>query len=280
MDKVKIKGALKQKMESLELSGNKVSKLIGISSANVSNILNDKTESISDAIWLRVLDFCGMSSEWQAAKTGNMAKIFALAQDAQYNKVALAFSFTPGSGKSFALQYYKNHTQNVGYVECDEYWTKKILVHKIAASFGIIVQGSLHEMIESLVANLSGVLEPLIIIDEADKLSDACLNIFKTLFNRLLNQCGFILCGAPFFKLRIEKGVNRSKQAYQEIYSRIGGEFIPLNKPTSKDIAEVCRANGVSDAKTIQDFVSASKGDLRQVARMIHKYKKSSKQVA
>ena len=274
MDKVKIKNALKQKMESLSLSGNKSAKLIGISSANVSNVLNEKWDVVGDAILRKVEMFCGLNTGWQAAKTANLTKIYALAQDAQYNKVALAFSFSPGAGKSFALQHYKNNVQNVGYVECDEYWTKKILVKKIAASFGITVEGSLHEMIESLVSAISLILEPLIIIDEADKLSDSNLNIFKTLFNRLLDKCGFILCGAPFFKLRIEKGVAKNKQAYQEIYSRLGGEFIPLQTVSATDIGVVCKANGITDTSRIQVIIRDAKSDLRQVARIIHKIKK------
>jgi len=280
MNKVKIKEALLQKMDSLELSGNRVSKFIGISSANVSNILNDKWESISDVIWRKIEVYCGLSSEWQPARTRNMAKIYSLCDDAQSTSVALAFSFDPGSGKSFTLQHYTNHKPNVGYVECDEYWTKKIFVAKIAESFGIVVSGTLHEMIEGIVNILQSLKKPLLIIDEADKLSDSCLNIFKTLYNRLKKQCGFILCGAPYFKIRIEKGVNRNKQVYQEVYSRLGGEFIPLHKPDSNDIAEVCKANGVRDAEVIESIINSAKSDLRQVERLIHKYMKALKQVA
>lgn len=274
MDKVKIKNALSQKMTGLQLSGNKVAPLIGISSANVSNILNDKWESISDIIWRKVMVYCGLGSEWQAARTANMAKIFALCADAKENHVALAFSFAPGSGKSYSLTYFAANNPDVAYVECDEYWTKKIFLQKIGQAFGLTLEGTVHDMIEILVDNVSRRTNPLIIIDEADKLKDPVLSIFKTLFNRLLNRCGFILSGAPYFKLRIEKGVARNKQAYTEIYSRLGGEFIPLTPVGANDIAAVCRANGVEDNTTIQTIIRDAKSDLRQVARLIHKLTK------
>ncbi|PKO01521.1 MAG: hypothetical protein CVU43_12550 [Chloroflexi bacterium HGW-Chloroflexi-5] len=274
MDKVSVKNALVQKMESLQLSGNKVAPLIGISSANVSNILNDKWDIVGDQIWRKVMVYCGMASKWQPAKTANLAKIYALCQDAQSNHVALAFSFAPGSGKSFALKHYTATTKEVAYVECDEYWTKKIFLQKIGSSLGVTVEGTVHEMVETVVEVLNRKRNPLLIIDEADKLKDPALNMFKTLFNRTQERCGFILCGAPYFKIRIEKGVSRNKQAYQEIYSRLGGEFIPLTPVSSNDVGAVCKANDVSNPEHISAIIGASKGDLRQVARMIHKLKK------
>jgi DNA transposition AAA+ family ATPase len=278
MDKVKIKNSLKEKLDARGLSGNKASKLIGISSANVSNVLNDKWDNISDDIWRKIEVFCGLAGEWQAARTGNMAKIYALSNDAQQNSIALAFSFMPGSGKSFALQYYKNNTPNVAYIECDEYWSKKTFITKIAESLGITINSKFYlpQMVEQIVDELQSLKKPLIIIDEADKLKDPVLNLFKTLFNRTLRQCGFILCGAPHFKNKIENGVAKQKQAYQEIYSRIGGEFITLNPTTAKDVREVCRVNGVVDSEIIEHAVRKAKGDLRQVARIVHKFIKNN----
>ena len=84
-----------------------------------------------------------------------------------------------------------------------------------------MVSGTLHEMIEGIVNILQSLKKPLLIIDEADKLSDSCLNIFKTLYNRLKKQCGFILCGAPYFKIRIEKGVNRRITSYNVCYTKL-----------------------------------------------------------
>jgi DNA transposition AAA+ family ATPase len=278
MDKVRIKNSLKEKLDARGLSGNKASKLIGISSANVSNVLNDKWDNISDDIWRKIEAFCGLAGEWKAAKTGNMAKIYALSNDAQQNSIALAFSFMPGSGKSFALQYYKNNTPNVAYIECDEYWSKKTFITKIAESLGITINSKFYlpQMVEQIVEELQSLKTPLIIIDEADKLKDPVLNLFKTLFNRTLRQCGFILCGAPHFKSKIESGVAKQKQAYQEIYSRIGGEFITLNPTTAKDVREVCKANGITDSEVMEYAVRKAKGDLRQVARIVHKHMKNN----
>ena len=260
-------------MDSLKLSGNKASALIGISSANVSNIMNDKWESISDSIWKKVAVFAGLSSEWQPAKTANLVKIYGICNDAQVNHVALAFSFAPGSGKSFSLKHYANNRPNVAYIECDEYWTKKVFLKKIAQAFGITAEGSIYEIVEIIIDAITRLNDPLLIIDEADKLKDPALNIFKTLFNRTPDRCGFVLAGAPYFKIRINKGVDKNKQAYCEIYSRLGGEFIPLTPVSANDVTAVCRANGINDNDDINRIIRDSNGDLRQVARMIHKIK-------
>lgn len=273
MDKHQVKIALKQKMDSLNLSGNKAAALIGISSANVSNILNSKWESISEAIWKRVAVFAGMSSEWQPARTANLVKIYAICNDAQTNHVSLAFSFNPGSGKSFTLKHYANNKPNVAYVECDELWTKKIFLKEIAASLGITAEGSVYELTKTIVDALDRMSDPLVIIDEADKLKDPVLSLFKTLYNRTDGRCGFVLSGAPFFKIRINKGVDKNKQAFREIFSRLGGEFIPLTPVSNKDIQAVCMVNGVTDDDDIARITREANADLRQVSRMIHKIK-------
>lgn len=274
MDKVKIKEALKQKMESLSLSGNKVAPLIGISSANVSNILNKKFDIVGEAIWRKVMVYCDFGMEWQVAKTANLAKVYTLCRDAQENSIALMISERQGSGKTFSLKYYKAHNANVCFVSCTPYDSTKNILNKIAAGFGIGLSGTIPEMIEMLVEQILRIKKPLIEFDEYGDLKEPQFGIFKTLYNQLEGHCGFIISGGKNLAIRMSKGVAKFKQAYCETYSRGGGEFIPLNAISAKDVSVICEVNGITTQDTIRKIYEASKGDLRQVERMIHKIKK------
>lgn len=129
------------------------------------------------------------------------------------------------------------------------------------------------EMMDEIIKRLKTMENPLIIMDEADKLSDQVLYFFITLYNSLEDSCGIILCATDHLEKRIKKGLRLNKKGYQEIYSRIGRKFIELRGLGSRDIAMVCQANGITDKQQIKDVIEDSEYDLRRVKRKIHALK-------
>ena len=76
---------------------------------------------------------------------------------------------------------------------------------------------------------------------------------------------------------KIEKGVRLNKKGYEEIYSRIGRNFISVPVINDQDIADVCRANGVTDKADIKTVTADADSDLRRVKRKIWAMKKGSR---
>ena len=70
-------------------------------------------------------------------------------------------------------------------------------------------------------------------------------------------------------RARIEKGLRLNRKGYAEIFSRIGRKFVELPLLNSEDVAAVCVANGVSEAKAINGIVDEAEGDLRRVKRSV-----------
>lgn len=60
-----------------------------------------------------------------------------------------------------------------------------------------------------------------------------------------------------------------NRKGYAEIFSRIGRKFVELPLLNSEDVAAVCVANGVSEAKAINGIVDEAEGDLRRVKRSV-----------
>ncbi len=78
---------------------------------------------------------------------------------------------------------------------------------------------------------------PLIVLDEADKLSDQVLYFFISLYKQLEDHCGIILTATSYLRARIEKGLRLNRKGYAEIFSRIGRKFVELPLHNSEDVA-------------------------------------------
>ena len=109
----------------------------------------------------------------------------------------------------------------------------------------------------------------LIVLDEADKLSDQVLHFFITIYNKLEDTVGIVLCATQYLKKRIERGVVNNRKGYKEIYSRIGRKFIPMPVVNRGDIKAVCTANGLEDRREIERIIDDADNDLRRVKRLV-----------
>lgn len=128
---------------------------------------------------------------------------------------------------------------------------------------------NLPEMMQRVVIELKSTDNPLIILDEADKLADNVLLFFITLYNELEDHAGIILMATHFLERRIKRGVAAQRKGYREIYSRIGLRFIELEITSYQDVSSVCTMNGVEDERTILAISKDCDGDIRRVKRLV-----------
>lgn len=277
LNKETIRARVETKIHLLQISANNAAKIIGISGATLNNVLNKtwvaKPElSPSEEMWRRLAVWAGVLTEWKTAITSDYKRITGICRHAQENTISKAISFSPGTGKTWALREYANSNPQVYYIECEEYWNKKIFLQKLSSVMGLNnAMLNVGEMVEEIIEFLNSKDKPLVIIDEADKLKDPVINLYKTFYNKTLS--GFILCGAPYFKNRIEKGCRLQKQTYQEIYSRVGGEFLRLKGVSEADIRLICEMNGVTDIMEIEQVKNYANADLRRVKSVVERIK-------
>lgn len=269
-----VKNHIVQKMKSKRLSANQAATQIGFSSATLSKILNGKWEDIGPTQWNLAKAWSGYRSGWNLAETHNTKHITGICIVAQRSHRAIGLAYEAGSGKSETLKSYTNENPNVFYVECEEFWSKKHFVSKILAALGQETGNTTTiDMIEHIIDILNSLDSPLLIIDEADKLNDSSIQLFKTFYNKCEGQAGFVLAGAPYLAKRIESGCNRNKQAYKEILSRLGGSLQRLSELTSAEIEKIALQNGVSpnDMSGVMALIGRSK-DLRHIRRTVEDY--------
>lgn len=249
--------------------------LDGVSSALLSQIMNDNWDNISEAMWRNIASQIGTNSKsWTFVETTDYKLITQLLRDAKENSNVFAMTGDAGSGKSKTFELYIKETPNAYLLSCAEYWNRKEFLVQLLTAMGVDYTGyTVAEMMNEIVKKLKSSETPLIILDEADKLPDTVLYFFITLYNRLEDHCGIILCATDHLSKRIQKGIKLNRKGYKEINSRIGRKFIELRGVNATDVAQICMANGVEDTKEIKRIFNECEGDLRRVKRSIHAYK-------
>lgn len=251
-------------------SANKASKMLkGISNGYISLMLNEKWESLSDEAWRNLQKQVSTSNEWQIVETRGYMFLNALFTDARMYANTFGIIGNTGYGKTKTSECINQ--PNVFVIGSNEYFTGKTFLEELLRLMGKNGYGMpVSAMMSLIIATLRKLDNPLIIIDEADKLNDKVLYFFISLYNALEGKCGLIIIATPYLKRKIDDGVLKNKKGYQEIYSRIGRNFLEVPRPNKSDITRIIKVNGITDPETINSIYNQSEGDLRSVKRLVH----------
>ncbi len=243
-----------------------------VSSATISQVLNNNWELVSAEMWRNIAAQTGYSRhEWQTVETVNYKELISIYDDARANSLVLAVTGDAGTGKTFAAKRYSETNRKVFLLCCNEFWNRRLFLAELLRVMGRDWHGyTVGEMMSEVVYELKKQDSPLLILDEADKLSDQVLYFFITIYNSLEDECGIILQATSHLEKRLKRGVKLNKKGYSEIWSRVGRRCVSLNGINADDIASVCDANGVKAVRSIDRIINDSEGDLRRVKRRIH----------
>lgn len=243
----------------------------GVSSATVSKVLSGDWDTISDEMWRTIASQIGHETKgWQIAETRAYKRMAFLLNNAKTDSLVMAVTGDAGCGKTEATKNYTAANKNVYHLCCSEYWNRRTFMGKLLQCMGVDYTGStVSDMMDDIIDNLKRKERPLIVLDEADKLTDQVFYFFISLYNQLEDHCGIILCATDYLEKRIKKGLRTKRKGYEEIFSRMGRKFVELQVINSEDVAAVCVANGVTDAKAINDIIESSEYDLRRVKRAV-----------
>lgn len=270
-EKEAIAAKLRAYVESKESQNAAAKSLRGVSAATVSQILNGNWELISDDMWRTVANQTGYDPrQWSVVETEGYTRMTQVLTDAQQHSLVMAVVGDAGCGKSQAIKVYAEQHRGVIALSCSEYWNRKEFLSELLQSLGTEPGGStVADMVREAIRQLKRREGVLIILDEADKLSDQVLHFFITIYNKLEDTVGIVLCATQYLKKRIERGVVNNRKGYKEIYSRIGRKFIPMPVVNRCDIKGVCLANGLDDCREIERIIDDADNDLRRVKRLV-----------
>lgn len=246
--------------------------LVGVSPATVTQIVTGKWELINEKMWRSIAAQIGVKqTRWNIVETRNYRALSDIFADAQENALVLAVCGEAGTGKSLTAAHYGAENPNVYVLACSEYWNRKTFLRELLRVMGKNPAGdTVGDMVDDVVMELKRRENPLIILDEADKLSDQVMFFFITFYNKLEDYCGIVLMATDYLEKKVRRGLRLNKKGYKEIYSRIGRRFVAMPGLSATDISDVCRANGVEGLREIDTVKKDCEGDLRRVKRKCH----------
>lgn len=243
-------------------SQNKVATKCGVSSATISQMVNENWELIKPEMWLKVAQALDVTSfdTWQVVETTNYRMIFSVLNDAKNASLFIPISHKAGSGKTTALTTYANlyASDNVFFIQARE-WARREFLLELCKILGI-KQDKGYSSVDSLGQKVITFFaqrinqKPLLIVDEADKLKPSALRWFISLYNELEDKMGCVISGTDNLEATIKKGVKYNKLGFDEIDDRFGRNFIHLVGATKKDFQAICEANGLTH-KTLTDYL-------------------------
>jgi DNA transposition AAA+ family ATPase len=274
--KQKVSEGVKQFVASFPSQRVAAANLKGVSEALLVQVQKGNWDQISAAMWRSLGKQVGVGNkeEWKIVQTRDFKTLLAFVEDSKVYGNVHAIIGPAGSGKTFTAEYCTRTMPNVMHLQCAEYWNKKQFCNELLGKLGKDHSGlTTYEAMESIVATLLRLDEPVIILDEADKLNDSVLYFFITLYNKLHNSCGIIMMATDHLMKRIDRGRNANRKGYAEIYSRIARRFIGLKGPNNKEMQAICTANGIVSEWEVNSIVNESESDLRRVERGVHKSK-------
>lgn len=237
-------------LQQKKVSQNKLAEMIGVSNGTISNIVNEVWERINESMLLKVKSFFKVNS-WNLISTFNFSTIQTSCNEARNFKKMIGIVGYSGAGKTTALYYYYQKNAETYLVTCGRAMRTKQFLSEILKSLGVNYLASDFEMVRMIIDELNKKESPLLLIDEASKLSPNALMYLQDIWDGIEDNGGIILAGVEYLLSNIKKGAEKNKIGMPEFYGRVS-LWVHLQQPQKGEVDAICKSNGFTDEKTIK----------------------------
>ena len=196
----------------------------------------------------RTLTAAPERQDWKLCRdTTDYQLLTAALDDARHERLYFAISQSAGSGKSAILKDYAQRHENVFYLSCWE-WQVRELTRQLFITLGVKVPASVvfqtrQRIFDLLIRFLRLSSSPMLILDEADKLSPDTIQLLIPMYNELENHLSVVISGTNNLEKQFRSGVARQKKGYDELEIRFGRSYFSLFGATKEDVRKIAETN-------------------------------------
>lgn len=260
-EKSEIKAAINVYCQNNGISKNELATQLDISSSTLSNIETEKWENINQSMWLKIWNKVGRVSEVKVFQTKDFKAVFDLCAFARANSLMCGLLADTGMGKTTALVQYSQR-KNTFYVSYDKTMKPRQFFAALLKEMGISFDGNINVMVNRIADELITLDAPLIIIDEAGKITHTMILYLQVLKDKTHMACGYVLAGMPYFKSNLVKYANKQKEGYAEFLRRVN-LWQTLEGLTRDEIKFICKEHSIEAADQQREFLNQKRfGDL------------------
>lgn len=250
--KGEIKKAVNQYCKDKGLSKCDFSVKSGISDATLCNLEAERWEKLSNAMLIRIWNFCNQNIVEDLYSTTDFVSTFKICDKARKYHFMIGLTADTGMGKTTAISAYSRR-KNVFYVCYDKTMNPRQFFISLLRELAYPFDGNLNEMIARAADELNRMESPLLIIDEAGKLNQTMILYLHVLRDKIKGNCGVVLAGMPYFKDNMQRMASKEKEGYAEFLRRINlwHSFVGLQP---KEIEDICIRNGITTPERIKEL--------------------------
>ena len=242
----------------------KVAKACEVNTATITNNIKlpENWDSVSEVMWVKVGTALGykFSGRWVMVETKNLEIVTSVLTTSKAFGEMKCIAHPAGGGKTAACEWFEAQDTDGSVVlfKCEK-WSHREFITRMAKHLGIDTESekNLYQMADKVIAffkQKSAGCEPILIIDQADKLPNRSIGFLIQFYNELKSECGCVLVGTEHLAKKIKAGVKRSLEGFDELDDRLGRNYVGLIGYTQKDLMKICQANGIEDTEVIENI--------------------------
>jgi DNA transposition AAA+ family ATPase len=250
-------------------SQNEAARQMGISGAHIINFREGHWDKISQRQFNTIAHLAGINS-WRDVKTANLSIATGLLAQAQSRSRMLALSGYTGAGKTHAMRLYARKTPQAYYVLADAEMNKRRFLNAILQAIGVRPDdagNNIGEALDAIARKLNREDSPLLMIDDAGKLTDSLLRIIQIIYDRTEGRAGIVLAGTEYLKESIEAKARRNVMGFRELKRRVA-YWEEMSSISKVDVRGICEANGITDASAIA-YLASNVSDFGTLREMV-----------
>jgi type II secretory pathway predicted ATPase ExeA len=177
-------------------------------------------------------------------QTNDLLSVFNQCEKTRKYKLMTGVIADTGTGKTTSLRAYSMR-ENVFMVTVDKTMNSKHLFLSILKAMEVHFDGNMHDVMSKTAEELNGIENPLLIIDEAGKLSHAMMLYLHDLREHTRTNCGILLSGMPYFRRNLQKQSEKQKEGCAEFLRRIN-VWHELRGLSRRETEVICLENGIT----------------------------------
>lgn len=197
--KIELKARISQYCEERGLSRADFAVKAGVSPATLSAIDNEQWNKISDSMLRRLENIVAQGSAASVYTTSDFEAVMKLCETAREHKLMIGLIGDTGTGKTTALNAFA-YSKNVYKVSFEKSMNPRQFFKSLLREIGIDFDDNVNSMIGRVAQELNMKKSPLLIIDEAGKITHPVMLYLHDLREKTMLNCGIVLAGMPYFK--------------------------------------------------------------------------------